>query len=45
MADQDNFQDTPQHTSLFDATRHADEQGSEYWSAREPGRIFSTKSS
>jgi DNA-damage-inducible protein D len=35
MAMQDNFQDTPQRTSPFDAIRHVDERGNEYWSARE----------
>lgn len=35
MADQSNFQDTPRHTSPFDAIRHTNEQGNEYWSARE----------
>src|SRR5690242_5751774 len=28
------------HTSPFDAIRHIDEQGNEYWSARELGRIL-----
>ena len=32
---QGNFQDIPRRTSPFDAIRHVDEQGNEYWSARE----------
>lgn len=40
MADQRSFQGTPQRTSPFDAIRHVNEQGNEYWSARELGRIL-----
>lgn len=37
---QDNFQDISQRTSPFDAIRRVDEQGNEYWSARELSRIL-----
>ncbi len=30
---QGNFRDIPRRTSPFDAIRHVDEQGNEYWSA------------
>ncbi len=35
MTEQSNFQGTPQHTSPFDAILRVDEQGNEYWSARD----------
>lgn len=40
MADQSNFQGTPRHTSPFDAIRHVNEQGDEYWSARDLAKIL-----
>mgnify|MGYP002403043800 CR=1 FL=1 len=40
MTEQSNFQGTPQHTSPFDAIRRVDEQGNEYWSARDLYKIL-----
>jgi hypothetical protein len=40
MAEHGNFHDTPQHTSPFDAIQQIDEQGNEYWSARDLYKIL-----
>ena len=40
MAEQSNFQDTPQAKSPFDVIRNVDEQGSEYWRARDLAKIL-----
>jgi len=40
MTEQSNFQGVPQHTSPFDAIRRVNEQGNEYWSARDLAKIL-----
>ena len=43
MQTPNDFNTTSPRTSPFDAIRHNDEQGNEYWSARELARILGYK--